>query len=83
MPGVGPIASLTFVPTLGNKQRFERSGDVGSYLGFRPKRSQSGDFDSQLRITKAGDTYLGKTLVRCAQYILEPVAPIQQVGNGA
>jgi transposase len=75
VPGVGPIASLTFVLTLGNKQRFERSRDVGSYLGLRPKRSQSGNFDPQLRITKAGDTYLRKTLVQCAQYILGPFAP--------
>jgi transposase len=75
VPGVGPIASLTFVLTLGNKQRFEHSRDVGSYLGLRPKRSQSGDCDPQLRITKAGDTYLRKTLVQCAQYILGPFAP--------
>jgi transposase len=75
IPGVGPIASLTFVLTLGDKHRFERSRDVGSYLGLRPRRSQSGDRDPQLRITKAGDTYLRKTLVQCAQYILGPFAP--------
>ena len=75
VPGVGPIASLTFVLTIGDKHRFERSRDVGSYLGLRPRRSQSGDRDPQLRITKAGDTYLRKTLVQCAQYILGPFAP--------
>ena len=35
VPGVGPIASLTFVLTLGDKHRIERSRDVGSYLGLR------------------------------------------------
>src|SRR4051794_41374331 len=52
--GVGHITALTFVLTLGNKQRFKRSRDVGCYLGLRPRRSQSGDRDPQLGITKAG-----------------------------
>jgi transposase len=75
VPGVGPIASLTFVLTIGDHSRFETSRDVGAYLGLRPKRSQSGDRDPQLRITKAGDTYLRKTLVQCAHYILGPLGP--------
>lgn len=53
----------------------QRAAEDIDYLGLRPKRSQSGDFDPQLRITKAGDTYLRKTLVQCAQYILGPFAP--------
>ena len=75
VPGVGPIASLAFVLTIGNKERFETSRDVGAYLGLRPKRSQSGACDPQLRITKAGDSYLRKTLVQCAHYIIGPLGP--------
>lgn len=75
VPGVGPIASLTFVLTIGDKDRFCTSRDVGAYLGLRPKRCQSGSFDPQLRITKAGDHYLRKTLVQCAHYILGPLGP--------
>ena len=75
VPGVGPIASLTFVLTIGDKDRFGTSRDVGAYLGLRPKRSQSGACDPQLRITKAGDHYLRKTLVQCAHYILGPLGP--------
>jgi transposase len=71
--GVGPIASLTFVLTIADKDRFLHSRDLGSYLGLRPKRSQSGDRDPQLRITKAGDTYMRKILIQCAQYILGPL----------
>jgi hypothetical protein len=52
--GVGHITALTFVLTLGNKQRSRRSRNVGCYLGLRPRRSQSGDRDPQLGITKAG-----------------------------
>lgn len=72
VPGVGPIASLTFVLTIADKSRFVRSRDVGAYFGLRPKRSQSGDRDPQLRITKAGDTYMRKVLIQCSQYILGP-----------
>jgi transposase len=54
--GVGHITALTYVLTLGSKQRFQRSRDVGCYLGLRPRRSQSGDRDPQLGITKAGNS---------------------------
>ena len=56
--GVGQLTALTYVLTLGSKERFERSRDVGCYLGLRPRRSQSGDHDPQLGITKAGNVYL-------------------------
>jgi transposase len=63
---------LTYVLTLGNKQRFKRSRDVGCYLGLRPRRSQSGDRDPQLGITKAGNVYLRSLLIECANHILRP-----------
>jgi transposase len=56
--GVGQLTALTYVLTLGSKERFQRSRDVGCYLGLRPRRSQSGDRDPQLGITKAGNIYL-------------------------
>jgi transposase len=52
--GVGQLTPLTYVLTLGSKERFQRSRDVGCYLGLRPRRTQSGDRDPQLGITKAG-----------------------------
>ena len=70
--GVGHITALTFVLTLGNKERFERSRDVGCYLGLRPRRSQSGERDPQLGITKAGNVYLRSLLIECANHILRP-----------
>ncbi len=70
--GVGPITALTFVLTLGSKERFKQSRDVGCYLGLKPKRSQSGDHDPQLGITKAGNAYLRSLLVECANHILRP-----------
>ena len=70
--GVGHLTALTFVLTLGNKQRFQRSRDVGCYLGLRPRHSQSGDSDPQLGITKAGNGYLRPLLVECANHVIGP-----------
>src|SRR5260370_34811257 len=70
--GVGQLTALTYVLTLGSKERFQRSRDVGCYLGLRPRRSQSGDCDPQLGITKAGNIYLRTLLVECANHVLGP-----------
>lgn len=73
--GVGLLTSLTFILTIGDPTRFKRKRDVAAYLGLVPKRDQSGETDKQLGISKAGDTYLRKLLVGCAQYILGPFGP--------
>jgi transposase len=73
--GVGPLTALTFVLTLGDKHRFAVSRDVGCYLGLRPRRSQSGEYDPQLPITKAGDRYLRTLLVETAHLVLGPRGP--------
>jgi transposase len=73
--GVGPLIALTFVLTVADKQRFQHSRDVGCYLGLRPKRSQSGQSEPELRITKEGDVYLRKLLVQGAHYILGRKGP--------
>lgn len=70
--GVGPITALTFVLTIQEPARLPTSRAVGSDLGLRPKRDQSGDIDKQLSITKAGDPLLRRLLVPCAQQILGP-----------
>ncbi len=67
--GVGHLTALTYVLTLGSKERFQRSRDVGCYLGLRPKRSQSGERDPHLGITKAGNVYLRSLLVECANHV--------------
>jgi transposase len=73
--GVGPVTALTFVLTLADPQRFAKSRDVGCYLGLRPERSQSGEHDPQLGITKAGNRYLRWLLVECAHRLLRVDAP--------
>jgi transposase len=73
--GVGTLIALTFMLTLGDAGRFEKSRDVGCYLGLRPKQSQSGDRDRQLAISKEGDIYLRKLLVQAAQHVLSRRGP--------
>jgi transposase len=73
--GVGPVTALGYVLTLEDPNRFKKSRDVGPYLGLTPKRDQSGNTDKPLSISKAGNTYLRRLLVNCAQYILGPFGP--------
>jgi transposase len=70
--GVGPLTALTFVLTLEDPYRFERSRSVGAYLGLVPATDHSGDRDPQKRISKEGDEMLRKLLVGSAHYILGP-----------
>jgi transposase len=73
--GVGPLTSVSYILTLEDPGRFKNSRAVGSYLGLRPRSQESGESAPQLRITKAGDTYLRQLLVSCAHYILGPFGP--------
>jgi transposase len=70
--GVGTLTALTFVLTLEDPYRFEKSRSVGAYLGLVPARDQSGDRDPQKHISKEGDEMLRKLLVGSAHYILGP-----------
>jgi transposase len=70
--GIGPLTALTFVLTLEDPYRFERSRSVGAYLGLVPASDQSGDRDPHRRICKEGDEMLRKLLVGSAHYILGP-----------
>jgi transposase len=70
--GVGGLTALTFVLTLEDPYRFERSRSVGAYLGLVPATERSGERDPQRRISKEGAQMLRKLLVGSAHYILGP-----------
>jgi transposase len=72
IPGVGTLTALVFILTLENKERFSSSRLAGAFIGLTPRKSQSGDDDPQLRITKAGDPFVRRLLVNAANYILGP-----------
>ena len=73
--GVGPVTALCYLLTIENPARFDKSRQVGPFLGLTPRRDQSGKIDKQLHISKAGNNYLRKLLVGSAQYILGPFGP--------
>jgi len=75
VPGVGAISALTFVLTIESPERFPRRRSVGAFLGLVPKKSQSGDKDPRMSITKTGDTSLRQLLVNCSHYIIGPFGP--------
>src|SRR5215213_7665145 len=71
--GVGQFTALTFVLTLEDPYRFEKSRSVGAYLGLVPASEKSGDRDPrEKRISKEGDEMLRKLLVGSAHYIQGP-----------
>lgn len=73
--GVGALTSLTYVLTLEDPDRFEKSRSVGAYLGLVPGKNQSGDQDPGERISAEGDEMLRRLVVNSAHYILGPFAP--------
>lgn len=73
--GVGTVVSLAFVLTIDDASRFQRSRDVGSYLGLTPGQDQSGESNPELRITKEGDGLLRALLVNAAQCVLRKNSP--------
>ena len=70
--GVGELTSVAYVLTLEEPGRFDKSREVGAYLGMVPRQYESGDSAPQLRITKTGDQMLRRLLVGSAHYILGP-----------
>lgn len=73
--GVGSLVGLAYLLVIDDPGRFRRSRDVGAYLGLVPKQRESGDDSPQLRITKAGDSYLRQLLIGSAHYILGRFGP--------
>jgi hypothetical protein len=70
--GVGTLIALTYILTLEDPRRFQKSRDAGCYVGLQPGRRNSGESERQLHITREGDSYLRMVLVQGAQHILGP-----------
>jgi transposase len=66
-PGIGPIASLAFVLTMGDVSRFQRGKQVASYLGLILREYSSGGKQRLGSISKQGNRFLGMLLVEAAQ----------------
>lgn len=64
IPGVGPICALTFYAVVSEPHRFERTSDIGSYLGLTPRIYQSGLMCRTGRISKMGNRTVRSLLVQ-------------------
>ena len=50
IPGVGPVNPLSFTALVDDPGRFNRTSDVGAFLGLTPKRHQSVEMDWSGRV---------------------------------
>lgn len=70
VPGVGPIAALTFKAAVDDPARFKRSRTVAAHFGLTPRRYQSGETENPGRISKVGDRDVRSTLYAAANALL-------------
>ncbi|WP_137157437.1 IS110 family transposase [Rhizobium sp. FKL33] len=70
IPGVGAITAVTYVTTIDDPARFERSRDVGPHLGLTPKKYASGETDRNGGISKSGDAGMRTTLYQASLALL-------------
>jgi len=71
VPGVGPVAALSFKVGVDDPRRFARSRTVGAHFGLAPRRHQSGtSIDYEGRISKQGDVAVREALCEAAASLL-------------
>lgn len=71
VPGVGPVAALSFKVTIDDPRRFRRSRTVGAHLGLTPRRYQSGtSVDRHGGISKMGDVDARSALCEAAAALI-------------
>jgi transposase len=64
--GVGPIIAASIVAMVGNINRFKNGSKFVNYCGLCPRKKQTGASDKKMRITKAGQAVLKKSLYLAA-----------------
>ncbi|MGY3507727.1 transposase [Bradyrhizobium sp. USDA 3051] len=70
VPGVGVVTALTFRHTIDDPSRFRSASTVGAYLGLTRRRSQSGETDTNGKISRRGDRLLRTYLFEAATVLL-------------
>jgi transposase len=70
IPGVGALTAVTFITTIDDPARFERSRDVGPHLGLSPRKYASGEVDRNGGISKCGDGLCRATLYQASLALL-------------
>jgi transposase len=70
IPGVGAVVAAAFVAAVETPATFQRSRDVGAWLGLTPRRYQSGEIDCDGHISRRGDGALRTLLYEAATILL-------------
>jgi transposase len=66
LPGIGPITASAFVAALDAASRFERAGQVTSYLGLVPREHSSGETQRRGRVLRSAHPQVQSLLVQAA-----------------
>ncbi|AQT68064.1 Transposase IS116/IS110/IS902 family protein [Anaerohalosphaera lusitana] len=65
-PGIGPRTAEAVSAVIDDPHRFKNARHVSSYVGFTPRRYQSGEMDRTGRISKHGNPLLRMLLVQAS-----------------
>ena len=66
IPGVGPVTASAIIATIQDVGAFASGREFAAFLGLTPRQNSTGGKQRLGRITKMGDRYLRKLLVRGA-----------------
>jgi transposase len=66
VPGVGPITATAYVAALDDVARFERAGQVASYLGLVPGEYSSGEQQRRGHVLRSAHPHVQSLLVQAA-----------------
>ena len=83
IPGVGPVNALSFIALVDDPGRFNRTSDVGAFLGLTPKRHQSGEMDWSGRVSKCGDGAMRGLLFEAASSVIHQVKRFSRLKSWA
>ena len=65
IPGVGPVAGMTFLAAVDDPHRFARSKTLGAHFGLTPRREQSGtSIDRAGHSSRRGDGEVPRRFTR-------------------
>jgi len=66
IPGVGPVATATFLGYVGDGSRFETASQVSYYAGLVPRLDISGETQRLGHITKSGNPAIRRAMIQAA-----------------
>ena len=83
IPSVGPVNALSCIALVDDPRRFNRTSDVGAFLGLRPKWHQSGEMDWSGRVSKCDDGAMRGLLFEAASSVIHQVKRFSQLKSWA